>query len=172
MRVGGLTAAVALLSLASAPVGAAAASCVTEAQLGRAVHVILPAAIGATLDRCVPLLARDAYLVRAAPQLRARFPADTDAAETVHVLGDLVGTPAPRGVDEAALSRAFIGGVIDKFGIARLTARTCGDVSRILEPLDPLPRASAERLVTVTFALASGKGRELRLCPAPAPGPR
>lgn len=147
---------------------AAAATCLNREEVRGLVAYVLPEAVDATLTTCSPKLGADSFLIRRGPDLAKALRTGKDAA-----------WPAARtaffkfgGDHGAALAqlkdatvRTMVDDVMSQKLIQAIKPAICGDVERILAPLEPLPTDNLVAFVSAIVSVAARKDTKLPACP-------
>jgi hypothetical protein len=150
---------------------AGAKQCLTRPELRGMVAYFLPTVLQSTIDKCTQRLAADSYMLARAPQLVTTLEAGraeswpmakrafikiggNDSKDTAKVFSSLP-EEAIRPIVEAVISEK-LGGAIKP--------ENCGDINRIMTPLEPLPAGNMIDMVTEVMFVAARKDKSMPTC--------
>lgn len=157
--------------LQAAEAQAQSQTCLSRPELRGLVSYFLPTVLKSAIDTCTSRLTKDSYMVARAPQLLDALEADRSGswpmakAAFVKIGGDsdeATGNLFASLPEEAV--RPLIEAVIaDKLGSA-IKPESCGDIDRVMTPLEPLPAANLVDLLSETLAIAGRNDKKMRVC--------
>ncbi len=146
----------------------AATSCLNRDEVHGLVAYVLPDALDATLTTCSPKLGPDSFLARRGPKL----------AETLRTGKNAIWPQARSAffkfggehtAELAKLKDATVRTMVDDLMSQKLAPAIkpsiCGDVERILAPLEPLPTDNLVAFLSAIVSVAARKDPKLPTCP-------
>jgi hypothetical protein len=163
-----------LALVASAQLQAAqtqAQTCLTRPELRGMVAYFLPTVLESAIDTCSQRLKPESYMMARAPQLLTTLESGRSQAWPMAKAAFVkIGDDGKKGTAElfAALPeeavRPLIEAVItEKIG-SSIKPDSCGDIDRVMAPLEPLPAANLIDVLTEAMAIAGRNDKQLRVC--------
>jgi hypothetical protein len=163
-----------LALVASAQLQAAqtqAQTCLTRPELRGMVAYFLPTVLESTIETCSQRLTPDSYMLARAPRLLTTLEAGRSQAwpmaKAAFVkLGDDGKTSTAElfaALPEEAVRPLIEAVIIQKLGTT-IKPDSCGDIDRVMAPLEPLPAANLIDVLTEAMAIAGRNDKQLRVC--------
>ena len=148
-----------------------AQSCMTRPELRGLVAYFLPTVLQSAIDTCSQRLAPESYLVGRAPRLlgtlEAGRPEAWPMAKQAFVKmggeGDKSSAELFASLPEAAVRPLIEAVIVQKIG-SSIKPESCGDIDRVMAPLEPLPATNLVEVLTEAMAIAGRNDKQLRVC--------
>ena len=175
MRKSAFQAAAVLALVASAQAQAAqtqqAETCLTRPELRGMIAYFMPTVLQSAIDTCSPQLKPDSFLLGRAPKLVGSLEAGrAEAWPMAKQAITKIGNSRTKGSGDmlANLPEEAVGPMINAVIAQELSSEikpeSCGDINRVMTPLEPLPAANMIDLITEALALAGRSDKKMRLC--------
>jgi hypothetical protein len=149
----------------------AAAPCLTRPELRGMVAYFLPTVLQSAIDTCATKLTPESYMLARAPKLLTTLEAGRSEAWPMAKAAFVkIGGNDDKGTANLFASlpeeavRPLIEAVIaDKLG-STIKPDSCGDIDRVMAPLEPLPAANLVDVLTEAMAIAGRNDKQMRVC--------
>ncbi len=145
--------------------------CMTRPELRGMVAYFLPTVLSSTIEKCAQRLAPDSYMLARAPQLLNTLEASRSQSWPMAKAAFMkIGGDGNKGTADifAALPedavRPLIEAVIDQKIGSTIKPENCGDIDRVMAPLEPLPAANLIDVLTEAMAIAGRTDKQLQVC--------
>lgn len=143
----------------------AAPTCATPEQVDQVLHFIAPNALSIVSQHCRTLLPADSFLSSGGEALATRLRSTTPVGigDLRTALSAMMGRDLPTKITDDQLANLVTeSGTLGD--LTKLTARSCGDASALIEQLSYLPPEHLYRLISVILDLATRKDSNMHLC--------
>lgn len=148
-----------------------AQSCLTRPEMRGLIAYFLPTVLQSAIATCRPRLDPDSYLLSGTPRLLDALEAGRSnawpmAKQAVLKIGDERSDGAGRmlaKLPEEAIG-PMVGALITEELSSEIKAENCGDIDRVMAPLDPLPTANLIDMATEVMVIAGRDGKKIRAC--------
>lgn len=150
----------------------AEAACLTRGEVRGMVAYFLPSVLQSTIERCTQRLGPGSYLLDRAPRLvsvlesgrseawpmakQAFVKLGGEGKKDAAALFDALPEEALRPIVEAAVNQKLTNSI---------KPESCGDIDRVMAPLEPLPAANLVDVLSEAVMLAGRKDKNMRVCP-------
>jgi hypothetical protein len=157
--------------LLAAQTQAQSQTCLSRPEMRGLVAYFLPVVLESTIDKCTSRLAKDSYMLARAPQLLGTLDAGRSEAWPMAKAafvkiggdGDKNTSNLFASLPEEAVRPLIEAVIADKIS-SEIKPESCGDIDRIMAPLEPLPAANLVDVVAETLAVAGRGDKRMRLC--------
>jgi hypothetical protein len=145
--------------------------CLTRPELRGMVAYFLPTVLQSAIDKCTQRLAPDSYMLARAPQLlntleagrSGSWPMAKAAFIKIGGDGDKGSSDMFSALPEEAV-RPLIEAVINQKIGSTIKPESCGDIDRVMAPLEPLPATNLIDVLTEAMAIAGRSDKQLQVC--------
>jgi hypothetical protein len=155
------------VSLGTSAMAATPENCVSEAEATAVFAAVMPDIIDGLRDKCAAHLPANAYIVRNADDLVARYKilADQRWPEAKLAFGKIAGDVEMGKKMPDEFFRPLIGSVIGAKMFEEISPGDCSGASRVVESLAPLPAENVSMLIGAVLTMADkGKGSKMPVC--------
>jgi hypothetical protein len=149
----------------------AAQPCLTRPELRGMVAYFLPTVLQSAIDTCTKKLSPESYMLARAPKLLTTLEAGrSEAWPMAKVAFVKIGGSDNKDVGglfeslpEEAVRPLIEAVIAQKLG-STIKPESCGDIDRVMAPLEPLPASNLVDVLTEAMAIAGRNDKQLRVC--------